>query len=156
MRHTSRISKVSALGSNQARERRRSARPILSLSAAIALSFTVIGCAKVSQVRENPPSWLTPYRSDIGQGNFITKSQADRLKKGMRKEEVRLLLGTPLLIDPFRENRWDYVFDIRKGDGSRERRRFFVEFKGDALEQWGGDELPTESGDALLPMRPAR
>lgn len=156
MRQTSRISKASSLGSDQARERRRSARPILSLSAAIALSFTVIGCAKVSQVRENPPSWLTPYRSDIGQGNFITKSQADRLKKGMRKEEVRLLLGTPLLIDPFRENRWDYVFDIRKGDGSRERRRFFVEFKGDALEQWGGDELPTESGDALLPMRPAR
>ncbi|MFM1827706.1 MAG: hypothetical protein RLY67_1087 [Pseudomonadota bacterium] len=156
MRQTSRFSKVAPLGPSQARERHRPAQPILSIAAAIGLSFALLGCAKVSQVRENPPSWLTPYRSDIGQGNFITKSQADRLKRGMRKEEVRLLLGTPLLVDPFRENRWDYVFDIRKGDGSRERRRFFVEFKGDALEQWGGDELPTESGDALLPMRPAR
>jgi len=156
MRQTSRISKATALRSDRACEWRRSARPILSIAASIGLSLAVLGCAKVSQVRENPPSWLTPYRSDIGQGNFITKSQADRLKKGMRKEEVRLLLGTPLLVDPFRENRWDYVFDIRKGDGSRERRRFFVEFKGDALERWGGDELPTETGDALLPMRPAR
>ena len=156
MRPTSRISKPTPLGPKPACECPRSSRSLLSITAAIALSFTLLGCAKVSQVRENPPSWLTPYRSDIGQGNFITKPQADRLKKGMRKEEVRLLLGTPLLVDPFRENRWDYVFDIRKGDGSRERRRFFVEFKGDALEQWGGDDLPTESGDALLPMRPAR
>ncbi|MDA0665553.1 MAG: outer membrane protein assembly factor BamE, partial [Proteobacteria bacterium] len=59
-------------------------------------------------------------------------------------------------IDPFRSNRWDYVFDIRRGSGGQDRRRFFVIFDKDSLNEWGGDELPAVSGDVLLPMRPAR
>jgi outer membrane protein assembly factor BamE len=114
------------------------------------------GCGSINRLTENPPNWLTPYRADIGQGNFITQDQASRLQKGMSREQVRALLGTPLLVDPFRDNRWDYVFDIRRGDGGRDRRRYFVRFEKDQLVEWGGDELPAVSGDVILPMRPAR
>lgn len=114
------------------------------------------GCGSIDRLTKNPPNWLTPYRADIGQGNFITQDQASRLQKGMSREQVRALLGTPLLVDPFRDNRWDYVFDIRRGDGGRDRRRYFVRFERDQLVEWGGDELPAVSGDVILPMRPAR
>lgn len=114
------------------------------------------GCGSIDRITKNPPNWLTPYRADIGQGNFITQDQASRLQKGMTREQVRALLGTPLLVDPFRDNRWDYVFDIRRGDGGRDRRRYFVRFEKDQLVEWGGDELPAVSGDVILPMRPSR
>lgn len=118
--------------------------------------FALTACGSVKRITADPPGWLTPYRADIGQGNFITQEQAGRLQKGMSREQVRGLLGTPLLIDPFRSNRWDYVFDIRRGSGGQDRRRFFVIFDQDNLNEWGGDELPAVSGDVLLPMRPAR
>lgn len=102
------------------------------------------------------PGWLTPYRIDIGQGNFISESMAAQLKEGMTRDQVRAVLGTPLMVDPFRKDRWDYVFDIRRGDGRRERRRFSVNFKDDLLASWGGDPLPQESGEGILPSRPSR
>jgi len=74
----------------------------------------------------------------------------------MTKEQVRAVLGTPLLVDPFRNDRWDYVFDIRRGDGRKERRRFSVLFKDDLLASWGGDPLPKDGGEDILPSRPAR
>lgn len=122
----------------------------------VALVTLLSGCAAVDQFREDPPNWLTPYRPDIGQGNFISQDMVERLSQGMAREQVRAILGTPLLVDPFRDNRWEYVFDIRRGDGQRERRRFFVRFEGDRLVEWGGDPLPKASADALLPLRPAR
>lgn len=117
------------------------------------------GCGTVDRVKsakENPPSWLTPYRVDIGQGNYITESMAAQLKKGMTRDQVRAVLGTPLLIDPFRNDRWDYVFKLQRGDGRQDRRRFTLQFKDNALESWGGDPLPKEGGEDLLPSRPAR
>lgn len=120
------------------------------------IPLVLSGCTALEQVRENPPSWLTPYRPDIGQGNFLSQDMVDQLRPGMGRDAVRTILGTPLLVDPFRDDRWDYVFDIRRGDGQRERRRFFVRFDRDQLVEWGGDPLPRASGDALLPLRPVR
>ena len=50
------------------------------------------------------------YRLDVQQGNLVAQESASKLKKGMTKAEVRQLLGTPLLMDPFHGNRWDYFF----------------------------------------------
>jgi outer membrane protein assembly factor BamE len=91
---------------------------------------------------KEPPNWLSPFRPEVSQGNVITAEQAGRLTVGMSKEQVRALLGTPLLIDPFRDHRWDYVFDLRRTDGSRDRRRFQVEFESGRLVRWSGDPLP--------------
>ena len=81
---------------------------------------------------------------------------AAQLKEGMTKDQVRAVLGTPLLVDPFRNDRWDYVFDIRRADGGKERRRFTVVFKNERLSSWGGDPLPKEGSEVILPSRPAR
>ena len=127
--------------------------------AALVAASLLAGCSSpgwLKSSRENPPSWLTPYRTDIGQGNYISQSMADRLRKGMSRNQVRAILGTPLLVDPFRANRWDYVFEIRRGDGRKERRRFWVIFEQDALASWDGDPLPTEGSEEILPARPAR
>lgn len=132
---------------------------VFAALAAICASLIAAGCSTpkwVENAKDNPPNWLTPYRVDIGQGNYVTESMAAQLKEGMTKEQVRAVLGTPLLVDPFRTDRWDYVFDIKRGDGKREQRRFTLNFKDDRLTSWGGDPLPKEGGEGVLPSRPAR
>lgn len=131
----------------------------LRIAGLLLAPLILAGCSTpqwVKSARENPPNWLTPYRVDIGQGNYVSESMAGQLKEGMTREQVRAVLGTPLLVDPFRNDRWDYVFDIQRGDGRKERRRFSVFFKDNQLASWGGDPLPKEGGEGILPSRPAR
>lgn len=125
----------------------------------IVLPLGMGGCSTPSWVRsiqEQPPSWLTPYRTDVSQGNLISESMAAQLKKGMTRDQVRAILGTPLLVDPFRADRWDYVFDFRRGDGARERRRFSVHFESDLLATWGGDPLPAKGSETVMPSKTTR
>lgn len=131
----------------------------LRIAGLLLAPLILAGCSTpqwVKSARENPPNWLTPYRVDIGQGNYVSESMASQLKEGMTREQVRAVLGTPLLVDPFRNDRWDYVFDIQRGDGRKERRRFSVFFKDNLLASWGGDPLPKDGGEGILPSRPAR
>ena len=65
----------------------------------------------------------------------------------MTRDQVRFLLGTPLLVDPFRNDRWDYVYYVKKGDGTIQQRRLTVFFENDVLVRVAGDVMPTE-GDA--------
>lgn len=91
-------------------------------------------------------SAITPYRINIVQGNFVSKEAYDQLKPGMTRNQVRLLLGTPLLTDMFHDNRWDYVFYFKRGSTSVvQERRLSVYFDGDHLARWtGGENLPSE------------
>jgi outer membrane protein assembly factor BamE len=137
----------------------RCARGLTHAAGLAIVAMVLTGCAakdRFDSLKNNPPGWLTPYRIDVGQGNYVTESLAAQLKKGMTREQVRTLLGTPLLVDPFRDDRWDYVFKLQRGDGRQDRRRFYVQFKNELLESWGGDPLPREGGEELLPSRPAR
>lgn len=59
---------------------------------------------------------LRPYRIDIQQGNVVSAEQFAQLKVGMTRDQVRFLLGTPLLTDVFHERRWDYHYRMDKGD----------------------------------------
>ncbi len=131
----------------------------LALPLLFGTSLVIGGCSTPSWVRsiqEQPPSWLTPYRTDVSQGNLISDAMASQLKKGMTRDQVRAILGTPLLVDPFRANRWDYVFDFRRGDGARERRRFSVHFEADLLSHWGGDPLPAKGSETVMPSKSNR
>ncbi|MFJ2994636.1 outer membrane protein assembly factor BamE [Pandoraea sp. NPDC087047] len=89
---------------------------------------------------------VTPYRINIVQGNFVSKEAYDQLKAGMTRDQVRQLLGTPLLTDIFHANRWDYVFYFKRGNASVvQERHLKVYFEGDELARWeGGENLPTE------------
>jgi outer membrane protein assembly factor BamE len=87
-------------------------------------------------------SCMTPYQSAVQQGNLVTQDMVDKLKPGMTRNQVRFVLGTPLITDPFHQERWDYVYMYR-GDsdtqGKDERRHFAVIFERDVLKQVEGD-----------------
>ena len=89
------------------------------------------------------------YRPDVQQGNFISKEMVSQLKVGMTPEQVRFILGSPLLTDLFHETRWDYPFRIRKGDGEITSSRVIVFFKEGRVSHFEGGDLPEEK-DYLL------
>nr|WP_310315199.1 outer membrane protein assembly factor BamE [Hydrogenophaga palleronii] len=88
---------------------------------------------------------VTPYRIDIVQGNVVTREQAAALRPGMPREQVRDILGTPLLTSVFHGNRWDYVFTFRRQGQETQRRKLAVFFRDNVLERVEADELPTEA-----------
>lgn len=96
------------------------------------------------------PPFIKPYKFDIQQGNFITKEDTAKLKIGMGKDEVRFILGTPLLNDAFHAERWDYVFRLLKGDGTVVDSRYTLQFKDEKLTMHGGEGLPNTQADASL------
>jgi len=91
---------------------------------------------------------VTPYRMVIQQGNFISQEMVAQLKPGMTKEQVRFVLGTPLVTDIFHADRWDYVFFRELADGKREQRNLAVVFEKDKLVRVLGDLLPAEGAAA--------
>ncbi|WP_455366464.1 outer membrane protein assembly factor BamE [Kaarinaea lacus] len=52
---------------------------------------------------------------DIQQGNVLTQETLDKLVVGMEMRKVRGLAGTPLINDPFRSDRWDYIYTFKHG-----------------------------------------
>ncbi|MGH8722568.1 MAG: outer membrane protein assembly factor BamE, partial [Burkholderiales bacterium] len=58
----------------------------------------------------------------------------EQLEVGMTRSQVRFLLGTPMVIDSFDADRWDYVYSLRRGR-AREvtRRHLVVWFEGDTV-----------------------
>jgi len=55
------------------------------------------------------------YRANIAQGNLIKQEDLDQLEVGMTRSQVRFLLGTPMIDDPFHHDRWDYVYYLKIG-----------------------------------------
>jgi outer membrane protein assembly factor BamE len=71
------------------------------------------------------------HRIDIQQGNFLDTEDIDRIAVGMTRVQVRALLGTPMVADPFQGSRWDYVYYFKKGRWRKpEQRHFVVYFDG--------------------------
>ncbi len=90
-------------------------------------------------------SVFRPYVPDVIQGNFISSEQYAKLEVGMSREQVRQILGTPLLASYFHANRWDYVFEFKRlGEKISKERRVTVFFDGDKVTKFNGDALPTE------------
>ncbi len=90
---------------------------------------------------------LGVYKLDINQGNYVTQDQVDRLNAGQTKQQVRAILGTPLVTSVFRDNRWDYVYEFQRQGVVVEHRKFAVFFDEDKLARWEGDELPTSAAE---------
>lgn len=89
--------------------------------------------------------FFKPYRIDIQQGNFVSKEMVAQLRPGMTRDQVRFVLGTPLLTDVFHTDRWDYEFRLAKGNGEIMSSRVSVFFKDNLMDHYeGGNDLPTE------------
>lgn len=82
---------------------------------------------------------LGPHRIDVQQGNAIDQENIARLKPGLSRSQVRFLLGTPLVIDPFRNDRWDYIYTFHKAGKLTEEKRVTLHFDGDLLARIEGD-----------------
>jgi len=116
----------------------------LRLSLAAAAIAMLAGCQSL-QSSEGVSGVLTPYKMEIVQGNVITSEQAAAVKPGLTRAQVRDVLGSPLLADPFHAGRWDYVFTIRRQGAEPQLRRVVVLFKDDKLESIDtGGPLPAE------------
>ena len=88
---------------------------------------------------------FSPYRVDIQQGNFVSREMVAQLKEGMTPDQVRFVMGTPLLTDMFHKDRWDYPFRLQKSSGEIISSRVTVFFKDARLARLeGGNDLPTE------------
>jgi outer membrane protein assembly factor BamE len=93
---------------------------------------------------------FAPYRVDVQQGNFVSREMVTQLNDGMQRpegvtrEQVRFVLGTPLLTDIFHADRWDYAFRLQKRTGEVITSRVTVFFKDDRLGRIESGELPTE------------
>jgi outer membrane protein assembly factor BamE len=87
---------------------------------------------------------FTPYRVTIQQGNFVSKEMADQVKEGMTREQVRFILGTPLLTDMFHADRWDYIFRLLKPSGELIKSRVTVYFNQSLVSKIERGDLPDE------------
>jgi len=119
----------------------RATRLALVLAAAAAAS----ACGSFDRASFSIAESVTPYRVEIVQGNFISKEQVDALRPGLTRQQVREVLGTPLVMDLFHADRWDYVFTIRRQGVDPQSRRLTIFFKGDGLDRFEGDTMPAEA-----------
>lgn len=121
---------------------------------AIVAPLVLTACANAPSVT----SYLTPYRIDVRQGNMVTQEMVAQLKPGLTRDQVRFILGTPLVADLFHADRWDYVYRFKPGRGSQEaqQRRLVVYFEDGKLARVGGDVVANEPGKAEEePVKPA-
>ena len=99
---------------------------IAHLTAIIVFSLVLSACLKT-------------HRIDIQQGNVITEVAVNQLEPGMTKREVRYILGTPLVVDPFHQNRWDYFYFFDRRGEKNIKRRITVIFEDDLMKTIEGD-----------------
>lgn len=97
----------------------------------MAAKFTVL----VSLILLTSCSYLPHvlYKIDVQQGNVVTEDMLEKLKPGMTKSQVLFVLGSPLIVDAFRDNRWDYVYVFRKKGDLTEQKRLTLYFDNDTL-----------------------
>jgi len=97
------------------------------------------------------PNMLRPYRPDVQQGNIVTKDMVEQLRPGMTRDQVRFLLGTPMLTDIFHQDRWDYTYYLRRKSGDPQIRKLSIMFADGKLERYSGDAMPAEPlADSLI------
>lgn len=118
-------------------------QPRLVLAAA-ALAL-LAGCTSFDGVGRRVGTALTPYKVEVVQGNFVSREQVQALQKGMSHDQVRQVLGTPLITSLFHGDRWDYVFTLRRQGVEPQLRRLTVFFQGDTMDRVEGDTMPSES-----------
>ena len=81
------------------------------------------------------------YQASLSQGNLLKQSDLDQVKVGMTRSQVRFLLGTPMIDDPFHEERWDYVYYLKVGREKATFKRWVsIYFDGDTVREIVDDQ----------------
>jgi outer membrane protein assembly factor BamE len=122
--------------------------PLMRLIPVLATVLVVAACGSLR---------LSPYRIDVRQGNMVTQDMVAKLKPGMTRDQVRFVLGTPLIADIFHADRWDYVYRFQPGRGDLQERKFTVFFADGKLARVAGDvapAVPASAGDGAAASVP--
>ena len=120
--------------------------PRPTVSAVVLAALVATGCASLDSYMPTLRSFGV-YKLDINQGNYLSQDMVDKLRVGQTKSQVRQLLGTPLLVSPFRDSRWDYVYEFTHQGEVVAHRTFTAYFVDDKLARWEGDEMPASMAD---------
>jgi outer membrane protein assembly factor BamE len=117
-----------------------------TLIALLALT-SATGCSSIRDAyRAITPPFVQAYRPDVTQGNVVTKEMAEQVRLGMTRDQVRFMLGTPLLTSDFHRARWDYVYFLKRGRGNDTQfRKATVWFDENRVARIEHDELPPEA-----------
>lgn len=121
------------------------ARSRFQVALIVSVASFLAGCASVGDASRNMVSAITPYKVEVVQGNFVSKEQVAALQPGMSRQQVREILGTPLVTSVFHADRWEYVFTIRRQGVEAQSRKLTVFFDGERFARADGDEMPSEA-----------
>ncbi|MFZ5723808.1 MAG: outer membrane protein assembly factor BamE [Pseudomonadota bacterium] len=89
------------------------------------------------------------YRIDIEQGNIVDDAMMGKLRAGMTESQVRFVMGSPQLSDPFEPDRWVYLYRLRRGSGELVENRIVLWFSDGKLARWEGQPLPAAARQRL-------
>lgn len=89
------------------------------------------------------------YRIEVRQGNIVTQKMVDQLRPGMDQRQIIFLLGTPLLVDPFNSNRWDYFYTLKNKDIGTEQKLITLIFEAGQLASFSGNYKPNTNQEHL-------
>jgi outer membrane protein assembly factor BamE len=117
----------------------------LRLPLAVLACAGLTACGTFNSTSNSIASVITPFKVEVVQGNFVAKEQVAALRPGMSRAQVREVLGSPLVTSAFHADRWDYVFTIRRQGAEAQSRKLAVFFKGDELDKFEGDAMPSEA-----------
>ena len=115
------------------------------LALALSAGALASGCGSFDNASHRIAGMVTPYKVEVVQGNFVSKEQVEAIKPGMSRQQVRDILGTPLVTSVFHTDRWDYVFTLKRQGVPAQERKLAVFFKGGVMERAEGDEMPSEA-----------
>ena len=117
----------------------------IALAVAAAAAALLAGCSSFDRASTSVAGILSPYRIEVVQGNFISREQVEALQPGMNRQQVKEILGTPLVSSLFHADRWDYVFTLKRQGVEPQQRRLTVYFTGDQFARAEGDTMPSEA-----------
>ena len=128
---------------------------LISLTAMTTLLLS--GCGSLGGIGDAIPNalddWSLLYRPDIQQGNVIDQEMMDKVQLGMDKRQVRYALGSPVLVDVFHQDRWDYVYTFGRGSTPKEITRVAMYFKDDQLVRIEGKLQPRPAHERPEPKK---
>ncbi|MCP4879581.1 MAG: outer membrane protein assembly factor BamE [Gammaproteobacteria bacterium] len=94
------------------------------------LTLALSGCSSLADIE-----FPGVHKMDIQQGNIVTDEMVDLLRPGLTRAQVQYVMGTPLIVDTFNDNHWDYVYRLKLGDGTATDEKLRVIFVNDRVSE---------------------
>lgn len=85
------------------------------------------------------------YKTPVQQGNILLQEDVDKIKPGMSKRQIAIILGTPAIADPFNQDRWDYINAFKLKGEIEEIKKLTLFFDKDKLVKTEGNYFPEKN-----------